>query len=348
LSGGQRQRALIAAALSADPAVLLADEPTTALDPAARERVLATLAELRGAGRALVLVSHDLGLVSKIADRVLVLDGGRVVEAGETARVLAAPEHAVTRALLAAIPAAPGASPPGPPPGARPVLSLRGVTLLRGGEPILRGASLGLRAGEALGLVGPSGAGKSSLALAALGLLPLAAGGIRLGEDAWSGVQEWRRRPLRPRIQWVPQDAMGSFPPGRTVGRILGEALFGTRGDRAREHTPRARRAARVAELLASVGLDPALASRRPAGLSGGQRQRVAIARALATDPEVLICDESVSALDTISRAAVLDLLARLRRERGLALLFISHDLDVVRSFCDRVLELRDGRLCDA
>lgn len=341
LSGGQRQRALIAAALSANPEILLADEPTTALDPGARDLVLRTLDRLREEGRALVIVSHDLGLVARIADRVLVLDRGTVAELGPTAQVLQSPQHPVTRALVDAIPDPRAESGVGRQPAGAPVLSFEGVSASRGGRRVLDGVSFDLRPGDTLGLTGPSGSGKSSLALAALGVLPVDAGEIRLLSGPWSTLTERQRRRLRHRIQWVPQDAMASFPPGRSVGRILAEALRQAAPHRAADApvTPE--------QLLGEVGLDPALAARRPHTLSGGQRQRVAIARALAARPAVLICDESVSALDTTAQAAILALLRRLRAERDLALLFISHDSDVVASLCDRVLELRDGRCVD-
>jgi len=318
LSGGMRQRALIAGAIVGGAGVLIADEPTTALDATTAVRALELLGRLRDEGRALVLISHDLRAVARVADRVAVLDAGRVVEEGATADVLDAPRHAVTRALLAAVPS-------GPKPGGRvlapdapPLLAAREVTRRYRNVTAVDRASVTIGRGEVLGIVGESGSGKSTLARLLIG-----------AERPDDG--EVRRTAACVRL--VPQDPLGAFDPRHTVERIL---RLSRRGD-----------APSPAALLEQVGLEPALLSRRPATLSGGQRQRVAIARALAAGPDVLVCDEPVSALDVTTQAGILALLRRLQRERGLAMVFISHDLAVVRNVSDRVAVMRDGRIVE-
>ncbi|WP_406111997.1 dipeptide ABC transporter ATP-binding protein [Kitasatospora purpeofusca] len=362
LSGGLRQRALIASALAADAPLLIADEPTTALDAIVQAQILALLGRLKDEGRGLLLVSHDLAVVAQLADRVLVLRRGEVVESGPVGRVLSAPEHPYTRMLLDAVPSgrpparpvrspreAPGAEAPGAEaPGAEkvgaeevaPVLSGRGLvkSFAPGGPRALDEVGFTLRAGEALGVVGESGSGKTTLARVALGLSRPDAGEVLLHGRPWSALPERRRRADRSAIQFVQQDPYASADPRFTVARIIGEALPGLR---------RAERARRCAELLDQVGLPAELLSRRPHQLSGGQRQRVAIARALAGRPQVLVCDEPVSALDVSVQAQVLELLDRLRRERGIALLFITHDLAVVRQVADRVLIMRGGSVVE-
>ncbi|WP_169164774.1 nickel ABC transporter ATP-binding protein NikE [Cellulomonas taurus] len=334
LSGGMRQRALIAAALSAAPPLLIADEPTTALDATVAARVLDLLADLRDGGTAILLISHDLGAVARVADRVLVLDEGVVVESGTVAEVVDAPRHEVTRRLVAAarLPEGPG---PMPPPGA-PVLvgrGLRRVFSLPGGAAVTAAddVDVELRAGEAIGLVGESGSGKTTLARLLLAADAPDAGTVELDGAAWSTASEAQRRGRRTAIRWVPQDPLGSMDPRLTVRGVLRDAG-----------------ATDVAALLRTVHLDPALADRRPRTLSGGQRQRVAIARALAADPRVLILDEPVSALDVQVQAAVLDLLVELRRDTGLALVLVSHDLGVIRRVCDRVLVMSGGRVVES
>ncbi|MFF2661648.1 dipeptide ABC transporter ATP-binding protein [Kitasatospora sp. NPDC058032] len=357
LSGGLRQRALIASALAADAPLLIADEPTTALDAIVQAQILALLGRLKAEGRGLLLVSHDLAVVAQLADRVLVLRRGEVVESGPVGRVLSAPEHPYTRMLLDAVPSgrpparpaqappeAPGTEAPGTEaPGTEdvaPVLTGRGLvkSFAPDGPRALDGVGFTLRAGEALGVVGESGSGKSTLARVAMGLSRPDAGEVLLHGRPWSALPERRRRAERPAIQFVQQDPYASADPRFTVARIIGEALPGLR---------RAERARRCAELLDQVGLPAELLSRRPHQLSGGQRQRVAIARALAGRPQVLVCDEPVSALDVSVQAQVLELLDRLRRERGIALLFITHDLAVVRQVADRVLIMRGGSVVE-
>nr|BEK69138.1 ABC transporter ATP-binding protein [Kitasatospora purpeofusca] len=347
LSGGLRQRALIASALAADAPLLIADEPTTALDAIVQAQILALLGRLKAEGRGLLLVSHDLAVVAQLADRVLVLRRGEVVESGPVDRVLTAPEHPYTRMLLDAVPS--GRPPARPVPSSPevpnaeegpPVLTGRGLvkSFAPGGPRALDGVGFTLRAGEALGVVGESGSGKTTLARIVMGLSRPDAGEVLLHGRPWSALPERRRRAERSAIRFVQQDPYASADPRFTVARIIGEALPGLR---------RAERARQCEELLDQVGLSAELLSRRPHQLSGGQRQRVAIARALAGRPEVLVCDEPVSALDVSVQAQVLELLDRLRRERGIALLFITHDLAVVRQVADRVLIMRGGSVVE-
>ncbi|MFF5232902.1 dipeptide ABC transporter ATP-binding protein [Dactylosporangium sp. NPDC000521] len=356
LSGGLRQRALIASAIAAGPSLLVADEPTTALDVTVQAQILALLAERKAAGTALLLISHDLAVVAGLADRTAVMRDGVIVESGPTAQVLGDPRHPYTRQLLAAVPGAHprgtrlsggqatqvafAASVPG-----EPVLELRGVTKrfrLPGGgsRDAVRDVSATLRAGEILGLVGESGSGKSTVARVALGLLAPDGGEVLLEGRPWSGLRERDRRPLRRRIGVVFQDPLSSFDPRHPVERIVAEPL-GVIGH------PRRDRRRRVLELLDQVGLGAAVLDRRPVELSGGQRQRVAIARALAPGPALLVCDEPVSALDVSIQAQVLDLLTDLRAELGVAMLFISHDLGVVHHLSDRVAVMRAGEIVE-
>ncbi|MFF2495289.1 dipeptide ABC transporter ATP-binding protein [Agromyces sp. NPDC058064] len=383
LSGGLRQRALIASALALDPPLLIADEPTTALDATVQARVLELLAEIRGRGTAILLISHDLAVVSRLADRVLVMREGRVVEQGPVEDVLGAPREPYTRALIAAVPAdvprgaalsrpeseAPPVRtapvPPAAPPAhdaARggalrpvPLLALDGVVKtfpVRGAGRFtaVDDVSLEVHAGETVGLVGESGSGKTTVARLALALTAPDRGVVTVDGEPWSALEERARRPRRPGIGAIYQDALSSFDPRWTVGRILADAADAAGGaadGAGAEHPGRATVARRVAGLLEQVGLAAAVAGREPLTLSGGQRQRVAIARALAASPELLICDEPVSALDVTIQAQILDLLDELQRERGLAMLFISHDLGVVRHMADRVAVMQAGRIVD-
>lgn len=322
LSGGLRQRALIASAIAADPAILVADEPTTALDATVQARILRLLRDIADAGTAVVFISHDFAAVRQVADRVLVMRRGVVVESGPVEQVLEDPQHEYTRQLIAATihePKEESASPASP---ASPVLVAAGVTKTFGEIAAVLDASFAVSEGRTLGIVGESGSGKTTLARMIVGVENPDDGGLR-----WIGER---------RVQLVHQNPLGAFDPRWTIGRSLREAL-------AAGGVPRSRRTARVAELLAEVDLDPILAARRPIALSGGQRQRAAIARALAAEPEVLVLDEPVSALDPSVRERVLQLLLRLQRERRLTMIFVSHDLDVVGAVADEVLVMQDG-----
>ena len=357
LSGGLRQRALIASALAATPRILIADEPTTALDVTVQARILTLLGRLRQDGTALLLISHDLAVVAALADRIAVMQHGRIVEHGPARQILTAPAHPYTRALLAASPSShtrgrrltgegtftsEGTS-------ADPILTVSGVSKIfhgRGGKTrtAVDDVSLTLRRGEVVGIVGESGSGKTTVSRIALGLLVPDAGDVTLDEMLWNSpsgaVREKDRRRHRRRIQPISQDPLGSFDPRFDVARLISRALTKTGVDG--DHQDR------TVELLEQVGLEPAHLSRYPRQLSGGQRQRVAIARALATDPEILICDEPVSALDVSIQAQVLDLLLELRSTRKLALLFISHDLGVISHISDHVHVMKDGRIVES
>ncbi|MEU4181221.1 ABC transporter ATP-binding protein [Streptomyces sp. NPDC026589] len=352
LSGGLRQRALIACALACDPPLIVADEPTTALDVTVQAQILRLLAERKAAGTALLLISHDLSVVAQLADRVMVMKDGLVVEEGPARRLLTTPRHPYTRQLRDAVPtglrrardhvARPAtATPTGPAAGdGTPLIEARGLYASYGGRRVVEDVSFSLRAGETLGLVGESGSGKTTLARLVTGLIRPDDGRLLVDGRTWQERTARERREIRRSVQTVHQDPLGSFDPRFSVRRVLEEAL--TAG---RDRKPsRASRREQAAELLEQVGLDAALLERRPLRLSGGQRQRVAIARALVLRPRVLICDEPVSALDVTVQAEILRLLDGLRAEHGVACLFISHDLRVVREVSDRVVVLKDGR----
>ncbi|MGO2659448.1 ABC transporter ATP-binding protein [Mycetocola reblochoni] len=336
LSGGQRQRVLLAAALLARPEVIIADEATTALDTVSQRQVLDALAAAMAEGTAVVLVSHDLAVVAELADRVAVMERGRVVETGSTRRVLEEPRRATTRALLRAAGAARLAPPAAEP--SRPVLEATGLTArhTHGGVATIHDLSLTLDHGRTLGLVGASGSGKSTLARILLGLMPVEQGTVTLDGHRWVPAPERDRRPYRRRVAAIAQDPVSTFDPRLTVGRLLSAAIPG--------RDPGHRRASR---LLDEVALPPELASAHPARLSGGQRQRVAIACALAGDPEVLICDEAVTALDATVREGVLTLLADIQTRTGMAILLIGHDLSVVRRLAHEIAVLDEGRIVD-
>jgi peptide/nickel transport system ATP-binding protein len=409
LSGGQRQRAMIAMALANEPRLLIADEPTTALDVTVQAQILELLGRLRRElNMALVLIAHDLAVVAQVADEVLVMRAGRVLEHGRTEDVFASPSAAYTRALLDASPrlddplqprarlplaasgapqsssplAAPGVSRPSPPlaasgvpqpspapaaPGGpqpsppratsgaqQPLLEVRGLVKhfpprgvmarRRGAAAVcaVDGVSFAVMPGEALGLVGETGCGKSTTARLIMRLLDASAGEIRFAGREIAGLRGEPLRALRRELQIVFQDPYSSLNPRRTVGAIVAEPL----AIHKLEDGPAARRR-RVQELLEMVGLDARYGARYPHELSGGQRQRIGIARALALEPKLLIADEPVSSLDVQVQAQILDLLRRLQCEFGLALLFISHDLAVVRHMCERVAVMNAGRIVE-
>lgn len=360
LSGGLRQRALVASALIAAPECIVADEPTTALDAAHRGRVLTELRRRVDAGAGALLITHDLESVRGIADRVLVMRHGRIVESGLPGRVLAAPAHPFTRELLAASPtgkprgtrltaattgAAPGsASASGasgstaPAPLAAPRLELADISVAFGARPVLLGVALALAPGETVGLLGASGSGKTTLLRVALGLQAADDGTVRIDGVDRAALPARERRALRRRLAFVPQDPLATFPRGATGTQILADAARAA-------GVPRAARAQHVTSLAAEVALDRELLQRPAAHLSGGQRQRLAIARALAGGPEALLLDEPVSALDVTVQARVLDLLDEVQARRGTAMLFVSHDVEVIRHMSDRVLRLEEGRI---
>ena len=373
LSGGLRQRGLIAAGLAGAPDLLVADEPTTALDVTVQAQILDLLAEEKARGVTILLISHDLAVVSRIADVVLVMRDGEVVEQGSAAEVLRAPQHAYTCELLRAVPSAASkgyrlasAGPAGAtalprvrlerpaPDRSELVLAaehLRKVYRVQGraggsssqphgGLVAVDDASFEIARGETLGIVGESGSGKTTVARIVLGLVEPDAGTVAVQGEPWTGVPESRRRPLRRTVQLIAQDPLSSFDPRYTVGRIVAESLdaVGVRGDARRR---------RVLEVLDEVQLGASLLDRHPRTLSGGQRQRVSIARALAPRPALVVADEPVSALDVSVQAGILDLLAELQAETGTSVLFISHDLGVVHHVADRVLVMTGGRVVE-
>ena len=349
LSGGQRQRAMIAMALALEPSLLIADEPTTALDVTTQAQILRLIRELqKRKGTAVLFITHDFGVVAEIADRIAVMRQGEVVETGPAAEILARPRHPYTQALLAAVPAL---EPPAPRVVAGDtLLAIDGIgKTYRSGSWLDRGqrqvhaldqVCLTLPRGGALGIVGESGSGKSTLARCLVGLLDPDRGSLRLdGEDLLAGGGPRPRQRAR-RIQMVFQDPFGSLNPRRRVGELVaqGPLIHG-------EHPLRARQ--RAAELFELVGLDPSALDRYPHEFSGGQRQRIGLARALALEPDVLVADEPVSALDVSVQAQVLALLDDLRSRTGLSLILITHDLRVAAQVCDRVAVMKDGRVVE-
>lgn len=343
LSGGLRQRALIASALAGRPDVLIADEPTTALDVTVQARILALLRTLADDGRGVLLISHDLAVVSHVADDVLVMHNGRIVESGPVGQVIHDPQHDYTRRLVAAVPgrdtrgrllAAPDqAAPPLVAVGDEVVANIVGVgKYYRQGRKqeftAAQDVSFAIRRGEIVGLVGESGSGKSTVARIVTGLLTPDTGHVEID------------RPRLGAVQLVAQDSVGSFDPRYTVREIIAETV-------SLGHQGKVQRDARIRELLDLVHLPSTVIDRHPRSLSGGQRQRVSIARALGSDPELLVCDEAVSALDVSIQAQILDLLLEIRAARDTALLFISHDIGVVHHVADRVLVMRRGKVVE-
>jgi peptide/nickel transport system ATP-binding protein len=350
-SGGMRQRVLIAIALAAEPELLIADEPTSALDVTVQRRILDHLEQLTTArGTALLLITHDLGLAAERADDVVVLHDGRVVETGPSREILRAPRADYTRRLVAAAPSISGAAvpaAPATPAGEAPALEVTDLVKtyrVRGQREPLRavdGVTFTVPRGSTVALVGESGSGKTTVSRLALGLERPTSGTIRIGGVELQGADRGLRRTIRRGMQPVFQDPYGSLDPVLAVEHLVDEPLRVFRiGDRA------ARRR-RVAELLDHVALPRTVAQRRPVELSGGQRQRVAIARALACGPELVICDEAVSALDVLVQDQILRLLVELQRDLGLSYLFITHDLAVVRQVAHEVLVMRAGRVVE-
>jgi microcin C transport system ATP-binding protein len=349
LSGGQRQRVMIAIALANDPKLLIADEPTTALDVTLEKQILDLIArEQKQRGLGVLLITHDLGLVRRYADRVLVMDHGRAIEAGATEQIFTHPKHPQTQRLLAAR----NFAPPPPLPAAPVVLQ---ATNLNVRFPVLRGAlrrkvgevaavdnvSFDLHAGETVGLVGESGSGKSTIGLLLLRLIRFD-GCVKLEGQDLARLNRTELRSMRANLQIVFQDPYGSLAPRLTVADIIAEGLvlhF--------NHLTRAERQERVATALAEVGLPADAAHRYPHEFSGGQRQRIAIARALILQPKILVLDEPTSALDVTVQAEILNLLRGLQARLGLAYLFISHDLGVIRALSHRIIVLQAGKIVE-
>jgi peptide/nickel transport system ATP-binding protein len=350
LSGGQRQRVMIAMALALEPDLLVADEPTTALDVTTQAQILRLIGGLqRRHGMGIVFITHDFGVVREIADSAVVLRQGRVVEQGPAARVLEAPQHPYTRALLAAVPSA--EPPVRPPAEARPaaciVSHLRKTYSTRTGllsprrvVAAVEDVSFSIAPGEALGLVGESGCGKSTVARLMTRLLEPDGGRIEIGGEDFGAARGAALQKARRRVQMVFQDPFASLNPRRRVGHSICDGLVAA-------GMPRPAALERAGQLLAQVGLEPQAAARYPHAFSGGQRQRIGIARALAMEPAVLVADEAVSALDVSVQKQVLELLETLKRSLGLAMLFITHDLHVAAQLCDRIAVMQRGRIIE-
>ena len=362
LSGGQRQRAMIAMALACQPRLLLADEPTTALDVTLRGQILDLLGELQKRnGMAVLMITHDLNLVRRFADRVAVMENGLIVEQGRVDEVFARPQHAYTRKLIDSKPVRDVAqswrAAPDKPAAAPPLEASHLRAGYRVGIPGIRGwfrsaefvavkdASFVIPTGKTLGVVGESGSGKSTLALASLGLLP-SSGSLLVAGHAWSRLAA-RNKAIRRTVQVVFQDPFSSLSPRMTVGAIVEEGLL--------VHEPAldaGERRQRAMQALADVGMDeaqfPGLLERYPHEFSGGQRQRLAIARALIINPALLVLDEPTSALDVTIQKQVLGLLQHLQREYGLSYLLITHDVDVIRAMAHEVMVMKDGEVIEA
>ncbi|MFD5176984.1 dipeptide ABC transporter ATP-binding protein [Nocardia sp. NPDC058379] len=351
LSGGMRQRALIAVAIAANPALIIADEPTSALDVTVQRRILDHIADLTETlGTAVLLVTHDLGVAADRAQRIAVMSRGRIVESGPTREILDSPRDPYTRQLLSSVPGRAGIRAPARLPDTAPLLTVENLVKefplprANGGARRVRavdGVSFTLRRGETLALVGESGSGKTTTARMVLRLTPPTGGRIVFDGDEVTASKGARLRAFRRRAQVIYQNPYESLDPRFTIRDVITEPLrvFGVGN--------RADRAARARELLDRVALPVAMLDRRPAELSGGQRQRVAIARALALSPELVVCDEPVSALDVSVQAQILELFAELQADTGVAYLFISHDLAVVRQIAHRVAVLRQGRIVE-
>ena len=345
LSGGQRQRAMIAMALALEPKLLIADEPTTALDVTTQAQILSLIRELQQRNRMGVLfITHDFGVVAEIATRIAVMRHGVLVEEGSAAKVLETPEHPYTRELIAAVPSLKPPSKEPLQPLGQSVLSIVDVskTYRQKGRDVaaLRNVTLALRRGSTLGIVGESGSGKSTLARCIVRLLSIDSGAIEVDGaniTAMSRV-EWRKNVRR--VQMVFQDPYASLNPRRKVGDLVAQGPL-IHGAKPADGHPRVR------DLFALVGLDPAAVKRYPHEFYGGQRQRIGLARALAMDPDILVADEPVSALDVSVQAQVLTLIAEIQRKLGLSVVFITHDLRVAAQICDRVAIMQGGQVVE-
>lgn len=364
LSGGMRQRVMIAMALSCRPKVLIADEPTTALDVTVQAQILKLMRELKAEfGTSIILITHDMGVVAEMADRVLIMQSGRIIEEGPSLEIFNRPRESYTRQLLAAVPRLGAfAGTDGPPrvtpgeakaqkPGLVPVMNVRDLNVsygarasrfFKGNPPVhaVSDVSFEIKPGQTLGLVGESGSGKSTTGKAVLGLIPFAGSVLIDGQDI-GGLSQREMRPVRRSAQMIFQDPYASLDSRMAVGAAIGEPMvihgIGSKSERQD----------RVAELLRRVGLTPDAASRYPHEFSGGQRQRICIARALAVEPKLIVADESVAALDVSVRARVLDLMLELQETMGIAYLFISHDMAVVERMSHHVAVMRGGRIME-
>jgi len=349
LSGGQRQRIVIAMALILKPRLLIADEPTTALDVTTQKQILALIRDLQAEhGTAVVFITHDFGVVAEIADRIVVMNQGKVVETGTRDAILARPVEPYTRMLVSSVPSLiPQARSA---PSDETVLQVSGLRKQYGGGGLLRRAApvtaasdvaFRVRRGEIVGIVGESGSGKSTVARCVVRLIDPTAGTVRLGGDDIATLDRRSLAPLRRRIQIVFQDPYRSLNPRRRVGESIIEGLLNY-------GTPRAQALEQAARALRLVGLPPDAIDRYPHQFSGGQRQRICIARALVMEPEVLIADEAVSALDVSVQAQVLALLEEVRSRVGIGVLFITHDLRVAAQICDTIVVMQQGRIVEA
>jgi peptide/nickel transport system ATP-binding protein len=351
LSGGQRQRVMIAMALALEPAILIADEPTTALDVTTQAQILKLIRDIqRRKGMSVMFITHDFGVVAEIADSVVVMEKGRIVEQGDADRVLKSPDHPYTRRLLAAVPRLTGQDRSRTKEATTPVLKVKNLvkTYRSGGVlfgkkrvvPAVNDISFEVAPGRTLGVVGESGSGKTSLGRLLIKLLESDSGKILFEGRDIAGLREPEFRALRPSIQMIFQDPFASLNPRSTIGNILtvGPVAHGTPYSRARDEAK---------ALLAHVGLDGGAFDRYPHEFSGGQRQRIGIARALMFKPKLLIADEAVSALDVSIQAQILQLLDQIQRETGVSMIFITHDLRVASQICDEIVVMQKGRIVE-